>query len=145
MPPTQTTRPSPFSPPQNHSVGGACAAEECTSQWLRLPGAPTKRVRQATRLLPVRALAPRRFRSFSRRWQQHLENLAARQRREVHKRLSPLEGISTLEQPPSVVRPPRTTKAPLTAQHAWPALALTREGMSAHRIVARSSLNQIQS
>jgi hypothetical protein len=51
--------------------------------------------------------------------------------------------ISTLEvRPPRAeVFPPRTTRVPLTTQHAWPSRAVTSAGMGSHCSVAGFSLH----
>jgi hypothetical protein len=58
---------------------------------------------------------------------------------------APAESVSTFEEntsiPSTCVSPPRTTRVPLTAQHACTERAVARAGMGSHRSVARSSLH----
>jgi hypothetical protein len=112
-------------------------------RWPGLPAAASTMVRNLhLLLLRVGALAPRRYRSPPPRSQLHQ---LSRRMTVAGDPQTPLpESISTLEvraRPPPTVSPPSTTRAPLTAQHAWWERAATRAGMGSHCIVARSSLH----
>ena len=137
-----------IAPPQSASMrrGGQPAA--CICRWPDPPVTPTQLPCQIDLYLRAGALAPRRCGSRPPRRVAAAPEIAPHDSggSSTNAR-APFKSISTREvttlrpwgTPTPGATPPRTTRAPLTAQHAWPWRTHKRAGKVSHRIVARSS------